>query len=407
MGEVAAVIQPHPDFEQMTLEELEAARKELEDKISFATEHRAETVFKTWLIQERRLLLAEIGRRNGGKPQSHTTAKPKQEALWPELISAKDLLALPPDPTRWIWDNALPVGACSVLVAKPKVGKSHLAVNFSIAVARGHRFLERDTQRCPVAYLSLDASLPEISEIFIKFGLKESDPIFIHAGGAPTDALKWLIHNIQSKGVRVVIIDVLQRLFRFENVNDYSEVTNALEPLLEAAREHKCHILLLHHAKKEAGDDLDSAIGSSAIRGLAYAYLHLKRLPNSERRILRSDQRGGKNFSEVQIAFGRDDWLEVGGTREEAEIEDAKPKIKEFLEAEGREVTEKEIRAAVPIRYIIISKALRQMFKADEIQRQGRGRKNDPFRYSLTASLVNENVVPGRGYKGEGFWEPN
>ena len=113
--------------------------------------------------------------------------------------------------------------------------------------------------------------------------------------------MKWVKEN----DARFIIVDTLQRLFRFQNVNDYSEVTNAVEPLTEAAREQKCHVMFLHHAKKDAGDDLDSAIGSTAIRGLAYSYLHMKRLPNSERRILRSDQRGGKNISEMAIGFDR------------------------------------------------------------------------------------------------------
>ena len=81
--------------------------------------------------------------------------------------------------------------------------------------------------------------------------------------------------------------------------------------------------MFLHHAKKDAGDDLDSAIGSTAIRGLAYSYLHMKRLPTSERRILRSDQRGGKNVSEMAIGFDRSaGWLEIQCTMEEAEVEE-------------------------------------------------------------------------------------
>jgi hypothetical protein len=31
--------------------------------------------------------------------------------------------------------------------------------------------------------------------------------------------------------------------------------------------------MMLHHAKKESADDLDAAIGSTAIRGLCYTYL--------------------------------------------------------------------------------------------------------------------------------------
>jgi len=228
----------------------------------------------------------------------------KQAEFWPELISAKDLLALPPDPTRWVWDQTLPLGGCSVLVSKPKIGKSTLAVNLALAVARGLKFLDRDTQQSPVAYLSLDASLPEIAEVFTLVGLKEYDPIFLHAGAAPRDNVGWIMQRVKENQVTLVIIDTLQKLFRFENVNDYSQVINIMDPLLDAAREQKIHLLFTHHAKKDGGDDLDSAIGSTAIRGLAYTYLHLKRLPESDRRILRSDQRGGKNFGETAIGSG-------------------------------------------------------------------------------------------------------
>jgi hypothetical protein len=247
-------------------------------------------------------------RRNGnGIAQHREWQRSEARQFWPELLSAKDLLSLPPDTTRWVWKDCLPFGSGSVLVAKPKIGKTTLAVNLSITISRDIRFLGRDTIQSPVAYLSLDASLPEIAETFHHFGLRETDSVFIHAGAAPADAISWLVERIKEKGVRFVVIDTLQRLFRFQNLNDYSEVTNTLEPLLEAIREQKAHTLMLHHAKKDAGDDLDSAIGSTAIRGLAYAYLHLKRLPNSERRILRSDQQ--KRSTRRQELLGTASWF--------------------------------------------------------------------------------------------------
>ena len=326
--------------------------------------------------------------------------RPKQAEIWPELLSAKDLLQLPPDPTRWIWDRTLPAGGASILVAKPKIGKTHLAVNLSIAVARGIPFLGRDTQQCGVVYLSLDASLPEITETFLSFGLKETDPVYLHAGAAPSEALKWVMQRVNEKSARFVVVDTLQRLFRFQNVNDYSEVTNALEPLLEGARQQNCHVLFTHHAKKDAGDDLDSAIGSTAIRGLAYTYLHMKRLPNSERRILRSDQRGGKNISETAIGFDRaTGWLEIQGTMEEAEIKETEPKILEFLQSQDTGVTEKDILRAVNVRAMIVSKALRQLFRNNHVERSGKGKKGDPFQYLVALSV---DSLPGLGVKGEG-----
>lgn len=323
----------------------------------------------------------------------------KEPEFWPEFLTAREILSAPQDPQRWMWEGVLPRGGTSLNVGKPKVAKTTVAANLSLAIARGVPFLGRATQRCAVAYLSLDASLPEIAEVFTRFGLREDDQIFLHAGAAPTDAIAWLVERIKQNNVGFVVIDTLQRLFRFQNINDYSEVTNAMEPLLEAAREERVHVMFLHHARKDSQGDLDSAVGSTALRGLAYTYLHLKKLPNSERRILRSDQRGGRNFPETAIGFDRvTGWLQVQGTMEDAEIEEAEPQIMEFLRAEEGEVLEKMIRENVNLRAFIVSKALRKLFRQGDVDRVGKGRKGSPFRYSPVATL--EDSIPGEGVLG-------
>ncbi|HEY4761894.1 MAG TPA: AAA family ATPase [Thermoguttaceae bacterium] len=309
-----------------------------------------------------------------------------QQNLWPELLTAKDILSLPPDPTRWIWHQCLPVGGCSMLVAKPKVGKSTFAVCLALAVARGMTFLGRETQPGPVAYLSLDASLQETAELFLHFGLREIDPIFFHAGTAPRDAVTWIMHRIKQNGVRLVIIDTLQRLFRFQNINDYSEVTNTIEPLLDSARQQNCHVMLTHHAKKESLDDLDASVGSTALRGMFYQYLHIKKLPESDTRILRTEGRGGRNFPEYALRFDREGFLELAGTREQSEIESLKPAILDYV-GENPEQSVKEIRAAIPAKTICVGKAISELVKAGDIERTGKGKRGDPFLHVLARTL--------------------
>jgi len=166
------------------------------------------------------------------------------------------------------------------------------------------------------------------------------------------------------------------------------------------------HLLFLHHAGKGDRGDLDSAIGSTAIRGQAQSYLHLKLLPDSTRRIFRSDQRyGGGNFPEVAIGFDRFGWLEIKGAREDAEIEDAEVQIADFIEAEGGEVTEKAIGGALPIRAMIISKAIRKMHKDGKIDRTGKGKKGSPYHYSMAMtldSLPEKGVIGGKD-QGRGW----
>lgn len=71
----------------------------------------------------------------------------------------------------------------------------------------------------------------------------------------------------------------------------------------------------------------------------------------------------------------------------DAEIEDVKPKIIDFLETSGAEVLEKEIQAAIPARAMIVSRGLRALFDTNEIDRAGKGRRGDPFRYSRSSIL--------------------
>jgi Bifunctional DNA primase/polymerase, N-terminal/AAA domain/Primase C terminal 1 (PriCT-1) len=327
----------------------------------------------------------------------------KQAEIWPEFLTAKDILQAPKDPTRWILDGCLPVSGASVVVAKPKVGKSTTVVDLCLSIARGEPFLGRQTQQGAVAYLFLDGPLHEIADVFVAFGLRESDPIYLHAGSAPRHCIDWLLSTVKEKGVRLVVIDTLQKLLRFKDINDYAEVTNRMEPLLDAARQGKCHFMLIHHAGKFSIDDLDAAIGSTAIRGLCYTYLFLKRLhPGSERRIISSDQRGGKKFPETAIGFNRvTGRIEVQGTMEEVEIEEAIPKLFELLELQDVGLTETAICEKMkPIRAIIVSKAIRNAFKAGQLERTGKGRKGSPFTYQMAISL---DLVPRDRVLGEGI----
>jgi hypothetical protein len=56
----------------------------------------------------------------------------------------------------------------------------------------------------------------------------------------------------------------------------------------------------------------------------------------------------------------------------------------------------------VPLRGIIVSKAIKQMFTADGLERTGHGKKGDPFRYSLLAPPVDDSpdLCPKMGIIG-------
>ena len=164
-----------------------------------------------------------------------------------------------------------------------------------------------------------------------------------------------------------------------------------MEPMLRAAQETECHVMFLHHASKFSLDDMDSAIGSSVLKGQAYANLHLKKLPNTDIRILRSEQRGGKNFDEVAIDFQDQDQkglMVITGTRAQAEIRSVEPVIRQVLD--DKAMTETELRETIGARGMLVSLAIRAMLKRGELETTGTKRSRvDPLKYHLSSDLIN------------------
>ena len=60
----------------------------------------------------------------------------------------------PEEEIRWLAEGMLPAGGISALAAKPKTGKSTLARQLAVCVARGEPFLGRETTKSPVIYSS-------------------------------------------------------------------------------------------------------------------------------------------------------------------------------------------------------------------------------------------------------------
>lgn len=68
-----------------------------------------------------------------------TDTKRKIKLLEP--VSIADVLQMAELPIPWLVDNLLIQGGCSLLAAKPKVGKTTLSRCLALAVARGEQFL--------------------------------------------------------------------------------------------------------------------------------------------------------------------------------------------------------------------------------------------------------------------------
>jgi hypothetical protein len=302
------------------------------------------------------------------------------------LETLSDLMARPNLPTDWVWEGCLVAGTVSTVTAKPKVGKSTFARNLCLAVARGEPFLGMATRQGGVVYLALEERPEEIRADFEALGADGMEPIWIHAAPTPAEGMAALIDMIRERKPRLVVIDTLFRLARVRDASAYAEVSNAMEPLINIARETGTHIMVLHHASKAPkADPIDSPLGSTAISGTVSTLITLKRSENY--RTIETVQRVGHWMPESVLQFDPGSrQLSLGGTREEADLHVCEERILEFMSAAEGPQTQAQIRDGVEGQTKTVRAALTELVRHGRVAKTGEGTKGKPFLYEFPNS---------------------
>ena len=302
------------------------------------------------------------------------------------LVPLRELVARPDVPVDYLLAGRLVCGTVSVVVAKPKVGKSTFARNLALAVSTGRSFLGCDTLQGDVLYLALEERPEEIKADFLAMGATGDEPIHIHAADAPEAAMLELIRLLRELRPRLVVIDPLFRLARIRDEKAYAETYQALGPLIDIARETGTHILLTHHAGKTAkADAIDAPLGSTALGGIVSTLLVMKRTEGY--RTLQSVQRTGAELPETVLSFDTvTRTLSLGASRAEFEQKDAETGILEYLEGKSEPQTQEQIRDNVEGQTKAIRAALTALVLFKRIRRTGEGKRGKPFFYEKQVS---------------------
>jgi AAA domain len=226
-----------------------------------------------------------------------------------EIIEASSLMAMHfPDP-KWAVEGLLPEGA-TILAAKPKQGKSWLALNIALAVAEGGIALGKiATEAGDVLYLALE-DVPRRLQGRLKMMLSEGQtgPSRLHfcttwprleEGG--TDYLSQWLEN--HPDARLIVIDTLARIRGASKRQEdlYARDYETIGMLKAVADEYSVAILIIHHERKsEAEDPFDSVSGTLGLTGAADAVLVLKRKRGTSEGILHIT---GRDIEESDLAL--------------------------------------------------------------------------------------------------------
>jgi hypothetical protein len=212
-------------------------------------------------------------------------AKTDQSAI--HFISAAELEAMEfPDP-EWIVRNILPEGYV-ILGARPKKGKSWMALGLSVSVSSGGCALGKaDLQvaKGKVLYLCLEDKLRRAKKRLKQMLGREPFPEdLILAESWPRldkggfEALgEWLKEH---SDCRMVVIDSFTKIKppRPKHVDPYDFDMAVGGTLQNLAQKYRICLLMIYHTRKSAADDpLDEIMGSTGIAGAADAVLVLKR----------------------------------------------------------------------------------------------------------------------------------
>jgi hypothetical protein len=314
------------------------------------------------------------------------------------LTSLSDLFNEPEEEVAWLVDDLLPGSGFSLLVAKPKVGKTTLARNLALCVAQGKDFLGRKTQQGLVIYLALEEKRSEVRKHFRDMGATGTEDIHLSVASAPADGLQQVRAAAERLKPVLIIIDPLFRLTRVKDSNDYAQVTQALEPLLVLARETGAHVLCVHHAGKGNREGGDSILGSTAIFGTVDTALMMRKMEGY--RTLQSEQRYGASLEETVLRYDATTrTVSLGDTKEAEDLTRLSQAISEYLQGQTAPVTEAVIDDTVEGRRGLRKKALRQLVAEGKVTRHGKGGKADPFTYALAdipSQQDSGSLVPGR-----------
>jgi DNA-binding Lrp family transcriptional regulator len=255
-------------------------------------------------------------------------------------IDAVDLLELDLPPLRWIVPDLLPEGT-EVLAAPPKIGKSCLVYQIAVEVAIGGELFGRRVAPGAALYLALEdgkrrgqdrlraalagRTMPR-GRLEVRWGARKI------GAGLEDDIAAWLDAHPDAL---LVAIDTLGKVRprTTGRRNAYEVDVEDLGRLQDLFRDRRVALLIVHHARKEAGDDfLASVSGTYGLTGSVdtIASLRRKRLESFGTVLIT-----GRDVpdAEIPVRFDGMTWHEAPPSLPEASFERAE--VYGVIEAQG------------------------------------------------------------------------
>ena len=283
-------------------------------------------------------------------PRSAEKQAEKKTKQFRKLKTADSLMKKDiPEPKVFIGvDNELPIlveGTC-ILSAKPKLGKSWLALSMCLAVANGVDFLGYKTRKCSTLYLDLETS-EAIQKKRIRKALAGAEPPSNFYIETETDTIEngfvdQIEHYLaEDPGIGVVVIDVFQIIrspAKSMKETEYEHAYRDITPLNELAQKYHISIILVCHDRKavDLDDPFANILGSTGLQGAASQMIVMFRKHKDDPIHISVKGKTIDGLPEPNVQLDNAQWSIVEGVnskeREEAEM------MSEYMSSDVRKV---------------------------------------------------------------------
>lgn len=310
---------------------------------------------------------------------------------------------------EWVVPGMVARGAITNLDAKPKTGKTTLALMLvAAALDPARRFLGSQVEFDTVIYLTEqghDSFKEQLAAAGIGRDVVERVAIVpwgaVHAKSW-SDVLDMVRRRVEARLAEarvLLVVDTFSKWSRISDENDATAAMAAYRPLVLLTQDLRLATLVVRHARKGEHDDVtDTARGSNAASGEADIILSLGRpvgRPGEGRaiRILRGVGRLGGIPEELYIELRDGEYVALPDG-EEVQASQHRAAIEAVL-ASAPGATLDEIVRATSIVRSSVQNALAHLthHSVERVERTGAGRRGDPYRYR-PCPVPAENPLP-------------
>ena len=311
------------------------------------------------------------------------------------LLTYDQLCERTKEQVEWMIEGLLRQSGLMLLAGRPKVGKSALARNLAICVASGEPFLSRRCRAGKVIWLGLEEPATELRDKLEIMGA-QGLPILYRVDPFAGDELEWLRLAVEVERPAMVIIDTIGRFSKIENINDYSQVTRATQPILDLRDRFGVTFVLLHH-----NNNANSPLGSTQWQGVPDVILSLSKNEDDTRFIKSTGQRSGFELESTVLTLDHDTGRIVG--EESRAIADQRTAEQKILGAAlaGVAYTREQL-ARLGARKLRSGRAaVDALTSAGLFTIAGSGARGDPRFYTVCPEASDSSVSSGWGLKDE------